>query len=382
MNIRWIVGLSEAERQTLEELISHGVLGARKMKRAQILLLADDEWLNEDIAVAVNGSTSTVYRAKKRCVEGGIYNALDDAPRPGAARKLSGKEEATLVGIACSNPPTGRSKWTMQLLADHLIALTEVEEVSAETVRRRLNEKKIKPWQRKMWCIPRVDSAFVACMEDVLELYAEPADSRYPVVSFDETPIQLIAEARTPIAAAPGRAARVDYEYRRNGTANLFVMVDRHRGWRHVDVTDRRTKIDFAKQMRRLVDEHYPDATMIRVVLDNLSTHHPSALYEAFEPSVARRVLSRLEFHFTPKHASWLNMVEIEIGVLSRQCLDRRISSKERLRDEVGAWQAQRNRERATINWMFDVDTARRKLGRSYPVPATRQTASSEKSAA
>ena len=183
----------------------------------------------------------------------------------------------------------------------------------------------------------------------------------------DETPIQLIGETRVPIAAKKGKPRRIDYEYKRNGTANLFVTVDRHAGKRKVNVTDHRTKIDFALQMRELVDVDYPEAELVRVVIDNLNTHTAAALYEAFEPAEARRLLRKIEFHFTPKHASWLNMVEIEIGVLSKQCLDRRIPDKQTLTSEVAAWERQRNKDGATIRWMFTVDKAREKMGKAYP---------------
>jgi hypothetical protein len=228
----------------------------------------------------------------------------------------------------------------------------------------------IKPWQKKMWCIPRVDAAFVACMEDVLTLYAEPADPQRPVVCFDETPRQLIGETRVPIQAAPGKRARFDYEYVRNGTANVFMFVDVNRPWRHAKVTNQRTSIDFAECMRDLVDRHYPKAKQVRVVLDNLSAHSAAALYQAFPAEEARRILSRIELHFTPKHASWLNMVEIEIGVMVQQCLDRRIPNRATLVSEIAKWERRRNSERARIKWMFTVERARLKLGRSYPQPA------------
>jgi hypothetical protein len=169
-----------------------------------------------------------------------------------------------------------------------------------------------------------------------------------------------------------GKPARVDYEYVRNGTANVFMFVDVNRPWRHAKVTDRRTCIDFAECMRDLVDEHYPEAQTIRVVLDNLSAHSAAALYQAFEPAEARRIPSRLEFHFTPKRASWLNMVEIEIGVMVKQCLDRRIADKATLISEIAAWERRRNTSKARINWMFTVDRARQKMGRVYPQPARR----------
>jgi DDE superfamily endonuclease len=253
-----------------------------------------------------------------------------------------------------------------------MVRLTSHKTLSGDTVGRRLNEMALKPWQEKMWCIPTVNAEFVARMENVLDLYDEPPDLRRPVVCFDETPRQLIGEARIPIEAEPGKPRRSDYEYVRNGTANVFMFVDVNRPWRHAKVTDQRTCIDFAECMRELVDEHYPEAERIRVVLDNLSAHSAAALYQAFEPDEARRILSRLEFHFTPKHASWLNMVEIEIGVMVSQCLDRRISDKATLIKEVAAWERRRNAEGARIQWMFTVDRAREKLGRAYPQPACR----------
>jgi transposase len=372
MNIRYRVTLTEDERQTLQELVSGGKGAVRKIKRAQILLAADAKSADESIARNIGVGTSTVYRTKQRFVEEGLERSLQEAPRPGTPRKLSAKDESLLVATACSKPPSGCARWTLELLAGELVRLTSHEKLSADTVGRRLKEMKLKPWQEKMWCIPAVNGEYVARMEDVLETYAEAPDPLRPVVCFDETPRQLIGEARVPIPAKPGKPARVDYEYVRNGTANVFMFVDVNRPWRHAKVTDRRTCIDFAECMRDLVDEHYPNAEKIRVVLDNLSTHSAAALYQAFEPPEARRVLSRLEFHFTPKHASWLNMVEIEIGVMVRQCLDRRIGDKDTLLSEIAAWERRRNTEKARIKWMFTVDRARQKLGHVYPKPVSR----------
>jgi hypothetical protein len=254
-------------------------------------------------------------------------------------------------------------------LADELVKLTEHTSLSRETVRRRLAENDLKPWRKDMWCIPQVDAEYVARMEDVLDLYAESPDPNRPVVCFDESPTQLIGEVRTPIPAKPGQLERYDCEYRRNGTANLFVFVDVHRPWRKVKVTESRTAVDFAACMRELADIHFPKAERIRVVLDNLSTHSPGALYQAFPAEQARRVLRRLEFHYVPKHASWLNMVEIEIGVLAAQCLDRRIDSIEQLTAETTAWEQQRNAAGARIKWMFTTKKARAKMGHAYPRP-------------
>jgi transposase len=370
MNIRYVVTLTSDERRTLQELVSGGEGAARRIKRAQILLAADATSSDEMIALNVAVGTSTVYRTKQRFVEDGLERALSEAPRPGAARKLSASDESLLVAVACSKPPAGQARWTMDLLAGEMVRLTSHETLSGDTVGRRLAEMPLKPWQEKMWCIPTVNPEYVARMENVLGLYAEVPDPQRPVVCFDETPRQLIGEARVPIRAEPGKPARVDYEYVRNGTANVFMFVDVNRPWRHAKVTDQRTCVDFAECMRDLVDEHYPEADRIRVVLDNLSTHSAGALYQAFEPAEARRILDRLEFHFTPKHASWLNMVEIEIGVMVGQCLDRRIPDRATLISEVAAWERRRNAEEACIEWIFTVDRAREKLGRVYPQPA------------
>jgi len=204
-------------------------------------------------------------------------------------------------------------------------------------------------------------------MEDVLELYAEPYDAKRPKVNFDESSKQLIKETRQPLPAQPGRPERFDYEYQREGTRNLFLFTEPQAGWRHVNITAQRTMIDFAHQMKWLVDEAYPEATVIRVVLDNLNTHKAASLYEAFEPEEARRIVKKLEFHYTPKHGSWLNMAEIELSVLQRQCLNRRLADEATLVHEVEAWEKERNKKQATIDWRFSVTEAREKLKRLYP---------------
>ena len=367
MNIRYRVELSQAEREELNAMLKGGKHAARKLKRAQILLAADAGSADEEIARVTAVGGSTVYRTKRRFVKGNLEGALSEMPRPGGERKLTGKEEALLVATACANPPADRRRWTLELLADAMVKLTDHDSLSHETVRRRLAENHLKPWRRDMWCIPQINGEYVARMEDVLDLYAEAHDPARPVVCFDETPVQLIGEVRQPIPPAPGQLERYDYEYRRNGTVNLFVFLDVNRSWRKVKVTARRTARDYAHCMRDLVDIHYPEAPCIRVVQDNLSTHTAGALYEAFPPEEARRILRRLEFHYTPKHASWLNMVEIEIGVLNGQCLDRRIDNAKRLTSEIAAWERQRNAAGARIDWMFTTDKARAKMGRAYP---------------
>lgn len=204
-------------------------------------------------------------------------------------------------------------------------------------------------------------------MEDILDLYQEAYDPLYPVVCFDEASKQLLGETRQPLPAQPGLPQRYDYEYERLGTANLFMFAEPLAAWRHVEVTDHRTMREYATCMKYLVDERYPNAHLIRVVQDNLSTHKPAALYEAFAPEEARRILQRLEFHYTPKHGSWLNIAEIELNVLQKQCLDRRIADKPSLIHEVAAWNRERNQRAAVVNWQFRTDDARIKLKRLYP---------------
>lgn len=204
-------------------------------------------------------------------------------------------------------------------------------------------------------------------MEDVLDLYHEPYDPLRPVVCFDEGTKQLIGETRTPLPMQPGEPQRYDYEYERHGTCNLFMFSEPLAAWRQVEVTARRTKLEYAHCLKYLADERYPQATVIRLVQDNLNTHSPASLYEAFAPEEARRLTQRFEFHYTPVHGSWLNIAEIELNVLNNQCLDRRIPDKQTLCQEVAAWNADRNQRAASVNWQFTTQDARIKLKRLYP---------------
>jgi hypothetical protein len=221
---------------------------------------------------------------------------------------------------------------------------------------------------KEQWCIPpEADAEFVCAMEDVLEVYHRPYDEQRPMVCFDEASKQLVGEVIQPLPAEPGQPERFDYEYVRNGTTNLFMISEPLLGWRHVKVTERRTAKDFAEVVRWLVEELHPDADKIVLVLDNLNTHKLASLYEAFPPEQARRLAERLEIHHTPKHGSWLNMAEIELSVLARQCLDQRLDSAHALSEAVGAWEEERNEQRVGVNWRFTTTDARIKLQRLYP---------------
>jgi hypothetical protein len=204
-------------------------------------------------------------------------------------------------------------------------------------------------------------------MEDVLEVYHRPYDPDRPVVCVDEKPVQLVGEVAEAVPAKPGQPERIDYEYTRNGTANIFVASEPLLGWRGMSVTERRTAKDWAEFVRWLVDDVYGEAEVVVLVMDNLNTHKVGSLYEAFAPEEARRIASRLEIHYTPKHGSWLNVAEVEFSVLGRQCLDRRIGSIEELTEEVSAWVRDRNDEEAVVDWQFTTEDARVKLKRLYP---------------
>jgi transposase len=371
---KYLVTLTEHERVALGHRASGGMGPARELTRARILLKADSgpngpAWTDEAIAGALDMGLSTVERVRKRFVEQGLDAAIHrQPPRREYRRKLDGGQEAHLVALACTLPPVGRRRWTLRLLADKLVELRYIDGVSHETVRRVLKKNELKPWLTKRWVIPpEASGEFVWRMEDILAVYTRPYDPKRPLVCLDEVSKQLIGETRSPRPMRPGRPARYDYEYERRGTANLFLWCEPLRGRRHVTVTERRTKVDWAHVIKDLVDVHYPEAERLVLVMDNLNTHSPASLYQAFPPAEAQRLANKLEIHYTPTHGSWLNMAEVELAVLSSQCLDRRIPDLSMLAAEVRAWEAARNRTATTIDWRFTTSDARIKLKRLYP---------------
>jgi transposase len=369
------VTLSKEEREKLLLLIKTGKSAAYKLMHARILLALDASMevkpqADSTIAEMLHCSVRTVQRIKERCVMEGIGAAVTrKAHTRFRPSKLQGTEEAHLISICCGLPPEGRVRWTLTLLTDKLVELNIVDDVSRSTVGRVLAANELKPWRNKEWCIPPGTNAeFVCNMEDVLDVYTRPYDAKRPVVNMDETSKQLTKETRTPIPASPGNVERYDTEYERNGVSNIFMQFEALTGKRRVKVTDRRTKNDWAIFIRELVDEDYRDAEKVVLVMDNLNTHTGASLYETFAPAEAKRILDKLEIHYTPKHGSWLNMAEIEFSHLSTQCLDRRIPDKETLIKETAAWQQQRNKCGAPVNWRFTTADARIKLKRLYPV--------------
>ena len=372
---KYIVRLNDDERQQLATLIRKGSSPAQRLMKARILLKADvseggEGWSDDQIIDALETSPSMVYRVRKQLVEEGFEAVLSRKPRatPAVPRIFDGEKEAKLIALACSEPPKGRARWTLRLLENKVVELNIVDRASDSTIGRTSQKNILKPHLKQQWVIPpEANSAFVAAMEDVLAVYTRPRDPDIPLVCLDETSKQLIAETRAPIKMKEGRPVRFDYEYERNGTANLFMMFAPLEGWRHVKVTDRHTAMDYAHALKDLSDTHFPNARKIILVQDNLNTHKPASLYQAFPAAEARRLVERFEWRYTPKHGSWLDMAESELGVLSSQCLDRRIPDKQTLIDEIAAWEDDRNANHAKADWQFTTADARIKLKHLYP---------------
>jgi transposase len=363
---RYPVQLSGEQCNQLNSLLHKGKHSSRELNRARVLLLCNQQKEDKEVAQLVGVSEQTVRNIRRRFLQEGVDATLDEKKRPGAPQKLNIKGEAYAIALACSDPPEGRKCWTLQMIADKLVELKYVDSITAETVRLCFKKKRIKPWQYKQWCIPEVDAAFICQMEDVLDLYEEDWDSEYPIVCLDEKPYQLLDHTRTPLPMKPGKPKREDYTYKRNGTCNLFILFSPQAGWRHVKVTKQRTAKDYAECVKDLVDMHFPDAKRIRIVQDNLNTHKGASLYKRYPAEEARRIYKKVEFHYTPKHASWLNMAEIEIHVLGKQCTDRRISDMEILEREIAPWEEERNHCEAVIDWQFTTEKARDKFEKAY----------------
>lgn len=367
--------LSEEQRHQVEQIIGSGTAPARKIMHAHVLLKIESgpngpDWSDQQLHEAFGVGEATVWRIRRRFLEHGLQDALERRPQPERPekRKINGVQEAHLIALCCGPQPEGRARWSMRLLADRFVQIGEVEEVSYETVRRTLKKNKLKPWLKEYWCIPPKSNAeFVAHMEDVLEVYQRPYDARFPQVCLDETSRQHLSDVEPPLPGRPGSCEKIDDEYEREGVSNVFMACEPLAGQRFVQVTAQRTKADWAAFVRDLIDVQYPHAEKIVLVMDNLNTHTPSSFYEVFPPEEARRLARKLEIHYTPKHGSWLNMAEIELAVLIRQCLQRRLATPELMRQEVAAWQQERNQAEVTINWRFTTADARIKLKKLYP---------------
>jgi hypothetical protein len=364
MQKRYVVNLTEEERAALRELTQRKRVSGLKRLRASIVLKADEGLTDQEIADDLEVAVVTVERVRRRCCERGIQGALDRKPQlhPPRRRGRRGKASADRVQRAAARAfaldARAFSRPTRGAVG------VRVGEQEHHPARPKKND--IKPWQVKRFCIPPEQNApFVQAMEDVLEVYHRPYDPCRPQVCLDETSKQLLEHTRVPIAACAGSVARVDDEYKRCGTANIFAAVEPITGKSLIEVTERRTSVDMAKFLRRLADEIYAAATVIVLVMDNLSIHSLACLYEAFPPAEARRLTLRFEVHHTPTHGSWLNVAETFLSMLSAQCLDQRIGNIDSLRAVVAAWDALRTCGK--VVWRFTTEDARIKLLRLYP---------------
>jgi DDE superfamily endonuclease len=304
-------------------------------------------------------------------LEHGIDDAVNRRPQPERPekRKVKGVQEAQMIALACSEAPTGHSRWTVRLLRKKVVDLEITEEVGRETIRLVLKKNELKPWLNKRFCIPpEANEEFVCAMEDVLDVYQRPYDPRFPQICMDEGSKQLLDEVREPIPMEKGKPKREDSEYEREGVFDIFGACEPLTGKYFFNITSTRTKEDWAYFMRDVIDGAYKDAEKIILIMDNLNTHGPGSFYKVFPPEEARRLTRKLEIHHTPKHGSWLNMAEIMLSILARQCLSERIASIEEVKEKVRAWQEERNQAHVTINWRFTTEDARIQLKRLYPI--------------
>ncbi len=368
------IALSPKERKLVKQ-IQRKTESPTVRTRCAVLLAADENhWReirnNTQIANISGASVPTVVSVLKAFCTGGIKEVvhLKRNPNSDTARlKATGEVEAQIIAMACSSAPEGYARWTLTLLADEMKVVLE-EPVSRATIGRVLNRNELRPHLNEYWCIPpKEDGDFVACMEDILDLYQHPYDSKCPLWCMDEKPYQLLGESREPIPMRPGDIAKNDSEYVRNGTASIFCFIQPHTGKLFQFAEPTRTAVDWAEKVRFLVDHIEPDAEKIVLVMDNLNTHCVGSLYKAFAPAEARRIARRLEIHYTPKHGSWLNIAEIGINIMTRECLGRRIESFDRLTLELAAWNNAYDQNPSPINWQFQTDDSRVKLRKLYP---------------
>jgi len=371
---KFSVVLTEPERDMLRSLLKKTTSTSART-RCIILLHADENRKISSstykmIASSSGCSEPTVIKTLKKYNEGGIMNAIGAKRNPNSDTsrlKATGDIEARVIAKAISPAPNGRSRWTLTLLTKEMMLVLE-DSISRPTIGRILNRNQLRPHVSEYWCIPpKEDAEFVACMEDILDLYQQPFDPARPLWCLDEKPYQLLGESREPIPMRRGDITKFDSEYKRNGTVSIFLMIQPHSGRIVHSVEPTRTAIDWAEKVKYLVDVVEPDAEKIVLVQDNLNTHSIASLYKAFPPEEARRIAKKLEIHYTPKHGSWLDIAEIGINIMTRECLERRIPSIEALREELEAWNVAYNSEPTNINWQFQTKDSRIKLRSLYP---------------
>ena len=344
--------------------------------RCAILLEADtskgrSEKTYQEVASAAGASVTTVITTLKEFLEAGFTGMITPRRNPASdvsRLKVTGDVEAKIVATACSAAPKGYTRWTLTLLYNQMMVVLEDISISRATIGRTLVKNDLRPHLNDYWCIPpQEDAEFVANMEDILDVYQRPYDPKYPLWCMDEKPYQILGEAREPLPMRPGDVTKTDSEYIRNGTVSIFCFVQPHTGRILHAVEPTRTAVDWAEKIRYLVDEVEPDAEKIVIVMDNLNTHNIASLYKAFPPEEARRIARKIEVHYTPKHGSWLDIAEIGINIMTRECLNRRIQSIEVLKEELRAWNDAYDKDPSPVNWQFQAEDSRIKLKRLYP---------------
>ena len=357
------ITLKKSDLGRIRTLLSAGVQSVRVVKRAQALRLLAAGQRSPQVGASVGLTSKTVRNIAWRYARAGLRRALYDRPRPGASPVLTPTQKQRIIAMVCADPPKGRARWTIRLIAEESIRRKLVATVGRETIRILLQSHDSKPWRIKNWCVGELTPEYIHRMEDVLAVYERPLQEKQPVVCVDEKPVQVLADVRAPIPARkPGQIAKQDNEYDRLGTANIFCGVEPKSGRHFTEVTPTRSGAEFAQMLLGLADA-YPKAQTIHLVMDNLSTHTRKSLTDRYGLEIGKRLWDRFTVHYTPVHGSWLNQAEIEISVMAAQCLGkRRMGSFEKLRSEVRAWNQRTNRARLKINWTFDRRTARRKF--------------------
>jgi transposase len=387
---KYKVLLSTAEIEYLKEITHRGAHNsARKIMHANVLLNTNDmspaKRTDREISEIFGISKTTVSAIRKTYSESGIEAALNRKTRADAPilSKITGEFEAQVIAAALGSAPKGRANWTLRLLAEYCMEKQYIVSISHTAIGELLNTNEVKPHLSKYYCIPKEnDSHFVAHMEDVLGIYQKPHNPRIPVICMDEKPIQLLDDIRERVNAKPlrtdpdtglikhGELEKIDYQYERCGIASIFVFCEPLAGWRYMKALDTRKKSDFATMVRHVGDTFYPDVDKIILIADNLNTHNSSSFYETFPPKIAYQLSQKFEFHYTPKHGSWLNIAESELGSMALQALgNQRINSVDLLNEILVDWQTDRNTRQKGVNWQFTNDDARIKLKRLYPKP-------------
>ena len=368
---KYRIKLTEKQRKELINLTRRGKSSARQLAMARVLLLSDENrkkgsMTDLQISEIFGVSLSTTHRIRQQFVNEGLTYSLTEKSRSGRPKLFLGSDAAKVTALACSTPPEGYGKWSLRLIADKAVELDIVDAISHQTVFNILKKNELSPHLKKRWCIGKLTTDFLWRMENVLNLYEQDYDPFNPLICFDERPCQLIDDVLQPLPMEEGKPYREDYHYQRNGVCTLFIAFEPKTGTRFVSLREKRTKNDYAQFLLQLAS-YYPSACKIRIIQDNLNTHSPGSFYEAFGAKEAFDLSQRFEMHYTPKSASWLNMVEIELSILSKQCLDRRIGEMETLKREVYAWVSQRNQKHATVSWQFTNEKAREKFSKFYP---------------